>query len=31
MGVDEERVGRGVRRVEHCIKGVWGWSIGQGN
>ena len=22
-----ERVGGGVRRVEHCIGGVWGWSI----
>ena len=21
-----ERVERGVRRVEHCAKGVWEWS-----
>ena len=30
VGVDEgmERVGGCVRRVEHCIGGVWGWSVG---
>ena len=29
VGVDEgmERVGGGVKRVEDCIGGVWGWSI----